>query len=147
MRWVVQSTLRTETVSLLLLRFHVYAIHMHPFCAQEAIFRLRLAIICNEINLSYFMRSKQKTATQFTSYSFLKVFRRLYFWTLKCYPSLQGRIQGEAIGAIDPLKPTKLTFFAMILNNSENSIRDKRPSCRPLFCHSSVVKYASSLSQ
>jgi len=35
----------------------------------------------------------------------------------------QGRIQ-RAIGAIDPLKLTKVTFFTMILYNSENSIRD-----------------------
>jgi len=27
----------------------------------------------------------------------------------------------------------------MILYNSENNIRDIRPFCRPLFCHSSVV--------
>jgi len=35
----------------------------------------------------------------------------------------------------------------MIFYNSENSIRDIRPFCRPLFCHSSVVKYTSSLLQ
>jgi len=29
----------------------------------------------------------------------------------------------------------------MILYNSENIIRDIRPFYRPLFCHSSVVKY------
>jgi len=38
-------------------------------------------------------------------------------------------------------------LFTMILYNSENSIRDIRPFCRPLFCHSSVVKYTSSLLQ
>jgi len=53
---------------------------------------------------------------------------------------------GGAIGAIaPPLKPRKATFFAMILYNSENSNRDIRPFCRPLFCHSSVVKSTSSL--
>jgi len=54
---------------------------------------------------------------------------------------------GLAIGAIapPPLKPTKATLFTMILYNSENDIRDIRPIRRPLFCHSSVVKYASSL--
>jgi len=31
--------------------------------------------------------------------------------------------------------------------NSENNIRDIRPLCRPLFCHSSVVKHTSSLLQ
>jgi len=46
-------------------------------------------------------------------------------------------------GAIAPLKPTKVTLFTMILFNSENSTRDTRPFCRPLFCHSSVVKYLS----
>ena len=44
-----------------------------------------------------------------------------------------------------PLKPTKVTWFTMILYNSENSIRDKRPLCRPLFCHGSVVTYISFL--
>jgi len=29
----------------------------------------------------------------------------------------------------------------MIFYNSENNIRDRRPFCRPMFCHSSVVKY------
>ena len=35
----------------------------------------------------------------------------------------------------------------MIFFNSENSIRVIRPFCRPLFCHSSFVKYKSSLLQ
>jgi len=48
----------------------------------------------------------------------------------------QGRIQG----AIVPIKTTKVTLFT-ILNNSENNLRDIRPFCRPLFCHSSPVKY------
>jgi len=52
-----------------------------------------------------------------------------------------------AIGAIAPLKPKKATSFTMILYNSENSIRDIRPFCRPFFCHSSVVMYISSLLQ
>jgi len=30
----------------------------------------------------------------------------------------------------------------MILYNSENSIRDTRPFCRPLVCLSSIVKYS-----
>jgi len=30
----------------------------------------------------------------------------------------------------------------MILCISENSIHDIKPFCRPLFCHSSVVKYS-----
>ena len=39
-----------------------------------------------------------------------------------------------------------LSFFTMILYNSENSICDIS-LCRPLLCHSSVVKYTSSLLQ
>ena len=35
----------------------------------------------------------------------------------------------------------------MIFYNSENSMPDIRSFCRPLFCHSSVVKYKSSLLQ
>ena len=46
-----------------------------------------------------------------------------------------------------PLKPRKVNLFAIILRNSENSIRDTRPFKRPLFCHNSVVKYTSSLLQ
>jgi len=34
----------------------------------------------------------------------------------------------------------------MIFYNSENSIRNIRPVCRPLFCHSSGVQYTSSYS-
>jgi len=48
-----------------------------------------------------------------------------------------GLIQGRAIA---PLIHTKVTFFTMILNNSENSIRNIRPFFRPLFCHKSVVR-------
>ena len=42
----------------------------------------------------------------------------------------QGRIQGARS---PPIKPTKATSFTMILYNSENSIRDVRPVCRPFF--------------
>jgi len=42
------------------------------------------------------------------------------------------------------LKPTKVTLFIMIFYNSEKSIHNLRPFCRPLFCHSSVVMYTSS---
>jgi len=53
----------------------------------------------------------------------------------------QGWIHGELLGRLSPLKSTKVTLFTMILYNSENSIHDIRSFCRPLFCHSSVVKY------
>jgi len=46
-----------------------------------------------------------------------------------------------------PPKPTKVTFFNMILYNSENRIHDIRPFCRLLFRHSSALKYTSSLLQ
>jgi len=46
-------------------------------------------------------------------------------------------------GAISPSKPMKVIWFTMILYNLESSIRDVRPFCHPLFCHSSVVKYTS----
>jgi len=59
---------------------------------------------------------------------------------------MQGQIRG-AIGAIAPLKPTKLTIFTMILHNLENSIRDIMPFFPPLVCHNSVVNYTSSLLQ
>ena len=67
----------------------------------------------------------------------------------KIYSSIDTNRGGSrrVIGALAPLKPTKVTFFTMILNNSENSIRDIRPFYRPFFCHSSVVKYTSSFLQ
>jgi len=64
----------------------------------------------------------------------------------------QIRIQG-AIGAIALLKPVEVALFTMISYNSGNSILDRSPIFRPLFCHSSVVKlyarmlYTSSLLQ
>jgi len=61
--------------------------------------------------------------TETTSILFLIVFLKAIF-----------EPRGE-IGA----KPTKVTLFIMILYNLENSIRDTRSFCRPLFCHSSVV--------
>jgi len=60
------------------------------------------------------------------------------------FQSSHGRIQGE-IGAI--LNKRKVSLFTQIFYNSENNIRDISPFCRPLFCHSSVVKYTSSLLQ
>ena len=56
----------------------------------------------------------------------------------------QGRIQG---GDRPPKTYTKVTLFNIILNNSENGIRDISPYCRPLFCRSSVVKCTSSFLQ
>jgi len=54
---------------------------------------------------------------------------------------------GEATGTIAPIKPAKVTLSTIIFYNPENNIRDTRPFFRPLFCHSSVVKYISSLLQ
>ena len=69
-------------------------------------------------------------------------------WNVKtigvCRVSRQGRIQG---GDRPPPKIYKLTLFTMIAYNSENNIRNARPFCHPLFCHSSVVKCTSSLLQ
>jgi len=50
-----------------------------------------------------------------------------------------GGVPVGAIGAIATTKLTKLTLFSMILYNSDNSIRDMRTFCHPLFCHSSVM--------
>jgi len=60
---------------------------------------------------------------------------------------LSVRSGSKGGGAIAPLKPTEATSFTIILYNSENSTRDIRPFCLPSFCHSSVVKYTSSLLQ
>jgi len=50
---------------------------------------------------------------------------------------------GSRRGRSPPLKLTKVTLFTMIFYHPDNGIRDIRPFCRPLFCHSSVVKYTS----
>ena len=55
-------------------------------------------------------------------------------------------IRGRSRGGIPPVKPTILNFIT-ILYNSGNSIGDIRSFCRPVFCHSSVVEYTSSLLQ
>jgi len=58
-----------------------------------------------------------------------------------------GRNGSEGGRRSPSLKPSKVTLFTMILNDSENSICDIRPFCHPLFYHSSVAKSASSLLQ
>jgi len=45
---------------------------------------------------------------------------------------------------IAPPKTYKLTLFTMTVYDSENSIRNTKPFCHPLFCHRSVVNYTSS---
>jgi len=56
----------------------------------------------------------------------------------------QGWIQGgDRPNRPPPLKPMKVTLLTMILYNSEKSIRDIKPFCRPLFCHNHVVKYTT----
>jgi len=56
------------------------------------------------------------------------------------------RIEWGRLGR-SSLKPMKVTFSTTIIYNSENNIRDIRSFFRPIFCHSSVVKYASTLLQ
>jgi len=49
-------------------------------------------------------------------------------------------VRGESSGGDRPLlKPANATLLIIILYNSENSIHDIRPFCRPIFCHRSVV--------
>ena len=64
-----------------------------------------------------------------------------------CTPTPRGGSKWGRLGRSSPLKPAKVTLITMILNNSENVIRDIRPFCRDLFCHSSIVKCTSSLFQ
>jgi len=56
-----------------------------------------------------------------------------------------GAKPGWAIEGIAFPNTYELTLFTMIVYNSENSIRNTKLFCRPLFCHRSVVKYTSSL--
>jgi len=59
-----------------------------------------------------------------------------------CHDLESGADPGSQWGGRPTPKPTKVNIFTMIfLYNSQNSIRDLRPFFRPLFCHSSVVKY------
>jgi len=58
----------------------------------------------------------------------------------------QGRIQGGDRPDCPP-KTTKVTLFTVILYKSENNIRDIRPFCSPLLCHSSVVKWGLRISR
>jgi len=56
--------------------------------------------------------------------------------------------EGRLRRSPSPLKSTKLTLLTKIFCYlANNSIPDIRQFCRPLFCHSSVVKYTSSLIQ
>jgi len=43
-------------------------------------------------------------------------------WSNHCYSLGPEADPGEVIGAITPLKPTKVTFFTMILYNSERHL-------------------------
>jgi len=94
-----------------------------------------------------FIIDKQKPTTTYKNSSCSKILckelalsknklSKFHFFTI-CR-KIQGRIQG---GQSPHRKPKKVTLFTMILHNSENNICDIRPFCRPLLCHSSVVKY------
>jgi len=68
--------------------------------------------------------------------------QRTYLFLLRTFLAsalFQERIHG---GRSLSLKSTKVTLFTVVFYNLENSIRDIRPFCRPLFFHSSDVKYS-----
>jgi len=65
--------------------------------------------------------------------------------TLLFLLALTWQLQDVRQGRI-PLKPSKVTIHLSFCN-SESSVRDIRPFCRPLLCHSNVVKYTSFLLQ
>jgi len=54
---------------------------------------------------------------------------------------------GADLGGDRPPKTTNVNLFTMIFYNLGNSIRDTKPLCGPLFCHSSVVNYTLPLLQ
>jgi len=94
-------------------------------------------------------KNKYQEALQF------QVFRTIRgnFKSVACWksPSVTDVIAGAGTDlgrgdwAVRPsLKPTKVTSFAVILYNSENSIRDIGTFCCPLFRYRSVVKYTLS---
>jgi len=49
-------------------------------------------------------------------------------------------VKTRAIETIATSKTYEVTLFTMIVYNTENSIRNTRLFCHPLFCHRSVVK-------
>ena len=53
--------------------------------------------------------------------------------------SLPSQARADPGGTDSSLKPKKVALFTKIFLNSENSIRDIRQFCRPLFYRSSVV--------
>jgi len=57
----------------------------------------------------------------------------------------QGADPGKLLERSHPLKLTKQTFITIISYSLKNYIRDIRPFCLPLFCHSNVVKNTLSL--
>ena len=59
----------------------------------------------------------------------------------------RGESRGGAIGAIAPPTTYESNFIHNDFCSLENNIPDIRPFCRPLFCHSSVVNFTSSLLQ
>ena len=60
---------------------------------------------------------------------------------------ITGAKPGGWLGWSPPTKTYELTLLAMIVHNSVNIICSTKRFYHPLFCHSSVVKYTSSLSQ
>ena len=66
---------------------------------------------------------EQQASAWFSYRAFLKIKQR----------PCQGRIHMGRNGAIAPLKPANVTFSTTIWNNSENSVRNIRPFCCPLF--------------
>jgi len=68
-----------------------------------------------------------------------------YGYECVCRDVKTGAKPGGAIERIPLPKTCELTLFTMIAYNSENSIRNTRLFCHPLFCHRSVVKYHLSL--
>ena len=92
---------------------------------------------CSFINAPVWLRGPLSPASFLMSQPIFK-------WNKLPLCSAQGRIH---ITTLTTLKPAKVTLLTMILYHSENGIHHIRPFCRPLFCHSNVVKYTSSLLQ
>ena len=57
--------------------------------------------------------------------------------------SAPGADPGGRLGRSTPWKPTKVTLFTIILYNLKSSSCNIGQFCRPLFWHSSVVKFTS----
>jgi len=109
--------------------------------APEILFR-HLDLLCFIFRKEWFARtSVSKQKNQFLSTFWNLVLGRHSLQSSRSVLNINSAFRSQA--GDSSLKPTKVTPFTIIWYNSENNIRNARPFCRPLFCHSSVIHHFS----